>query len=201
MDPFLGEIRMVGFNFPPIGYATCDGSLLGISQNSALFALLGTTFGGNGTNNFALPDLRSRIPLCFGQVAGRTPHAMGDVGGAESVQLNTTQMPLHNHTVTYTPPAFTASGTVTPKAGTGRITLVSDPTNNYMGTTPDASKVYTSSNNAVMGSSPVTVTVTQTNAGSVALQPAGGTIPVPVLPPFLALNFIIATAGVFPSRQ
>lgn len=97
IEPFLGEIQMVGFNFAPRGWALCDGQLLPISQNSALFALLGTTYGGNGQTTFALPDLRGRFPLHPGQGPGLSPRTQGEVGGAESVVLTATQMPQHVH--------------------------------------------------------------------------------------------------------
>jgi microcystin-dependent protein len=83
-DPFLGEIRIFGFNFPPRGWATCSGQLLPIAQNTALFSLLGTTYGGNGQTTFALPDLRGRVPLSFGQGPGLSNYSLGEVAGAEN---------------------------------------------------------------------------------------------------------------------
>ena len=99
MDPFLGEIRMVGFNFAPVGWALCAGQLLSISQNAALFSLLGTTYGGNGTTTFGLPDLRSRVAINQGQGLGLSAYVMGEVGGVENVTLNISQMPHSNHTM------------------------------------------------------------------------------------------------------
>ena len=97
-DPFLGEIRVTGFNFAPRGWALCDGQLLPINQNTALFALLGTQFGGNGQTTFALPDLRGRVPIHQGQGPGLTPRTIGETGGAESATLNVAQLPPHTHT-------------------------------------------------------------------------------------------------------
>jgi microcystin-dependent protein len=97
MEPFLGEIRMFGGNFAPRGWAKCDGQLLAISQNDALFALLGTTFGGDGVNTFGLPDLRSRIPIHQGQGPGLGQYIIGQQAGTESVTLTTQQLPAHNH--------------------------------------------------------------------------------------------------------
>lgn len=94
---FLGEIRMFAFDFPPRGWALCNGQLLSIAQNSALFALLGTTYGGNGVNTFALPNLQGRVPVHVGQGPGLTPRAQGEVLGAESVTLFASQMPQHAH--------------------------------------------------------------------------------------------------------
>ena len=99
MEPFLGEIKMVGFNFAPRGYAFCHGQLMSISQNTALFSLLGTTYGGNGQTTFGLPDLRGRVPMTFGQGPGLSNHSLGELSGTETVTLLSTQMPAHNHPV------------------------------------------------------------------------------------------------------
>src|SRR5271169_2224155 len=96
-QPFIGEIRIVGFNFAPRSWAFCDGQLLSIAQNSALFALIGTTYGGDGTTNFALPDLRGRAPLHTGQSSGTSSYVLGQSGGVESVTLTVSQMPAHVH--------------------------------------------------------------------------------------------------------
>jgi microcystin-dependent protein len=96
-EPFLGEIRMFGFNFAPAGWAEANGQLLPIAQNTALFSLLGTQFGGDGVTTFALPDLRGRVALHQGQGSGLTEHTLGQVGGAETVTLTTAQMPNHTH--------------------------------------------------------------------------------------------------------
>jgi microcystin-dependent protein len=96
-DVFLGQIMLAGFNFAPRGFAFCNGQLLSIAQNTALFSLLGTTYGGDGQTTFALPDLRSRVPIHFGQGAGLPSYAEGQVGGAEAVTLQTSQMPSHGH--------------------------------------------------------------------------------------------------------
>ena len=98
-EPFLGEISMSGFNFAPRGYAFCAGQLLSISQNTALFVLLGTTFGGNGQTTFALPDLRGRVPMGEGSGPGLTPKTLGEVSGAETTTLTTNQIPQHNHSL------------------------------------------------------------------------------------------------------
>lgn len=98
-NPFIGEIRMVGFNFPPQGWAFCDGQLLGIAQNTALFSLLGTTYGGDGRTTFGLPDLRGRVPLHHGGGSGPglSPYSLGQNGGFETVTLTAAQMPSHSH--------------------------------------------------------------------------------------------------------
>ena len=98
-DPFIGEIRAFGFNFPPRGWATCSGQILPIAQNTALFSLLGTTYGGNGQTTFALPDLRGRVPVHFGQGPGLSNVVLGQQAGSESVTLTSEQMPSHNHAI------------------------------------------------------------------------------------------------------
>src|SRR5919112_5286387 len=99
MEPFLGEIRLVPFNFAPRGWALCAGQLIPISQNQALFALLGTTYGGNGRTTFALPDLRGRVPVGAGQPAEGSSYLLGETGGQETVQLMSRQLPRHTHGV------------------------------------------------------------------------------------------------------
>lgn len=101
-DPFLGEIRLFPYNFAPRGWAFCQGQILAISQNTALFSLLGTTYGGNGTTTFALPDLRGRVAISSGQGPGLSPRTLGETGGTETTTLTQAQMPQHGHTVNAT---------------------------------------------------------------------------------------------------
>jgi microcystin-dependent protein len=98
-DPYIGELRLFPYNFAPRGWAFCQGQLLSIAQNTALFSLLGTTYGGNGQTTFGLPDLRGRVPISSGQGPGLSPYALGQTGGVESVTLTTPQLPAHNHSV------------------------------------------------------------------------------------------------------
>lgn len=112
-EPFLGEIRTFGFNFAPQGWAMCNGQLLSIAQNTALFALIGTFYGGNGTSNFQLPNLQSRVGIHQGQGSGLSQYVLGEVGGTEDVTLLQTEMPQHAHAVA----ASGASGTATRAAG------------------------------------------------------------------------------------
>ena len=99
MDPFVGEVRPAGFNFAPIGWALCEGQILSISQNTALFSLLGTNFGGNGTSNFALPNLQGNVAISAGQGPGLQNYVLGQTGGESTVLLNTTHVPSHSHPV------------------------------------------------------------------------------------------------------
>jgi microcystin-dependent protein len=176
-DPFIGEIRIFGFNFAPVGWAMCQGQLLPISQNVALFSLLGTFYGGNGTSNFALPDLRSRVPLGLGQGTGLSNYAIGQAGGAETVTLSVTQLPAHNHAVNASDAAGVSlfgpsDRSDSPKGHVlGRAEIYADR--------PDGTTVM----NAEM------------------IGNTGGGSPVSVIQPYLALNFCIALQGIYPSRS
>ena len=174
MDPFIGEIRMFGGNFAPRGWAMCNGQLMSISQNTALFSLLGTQFGGDGVQTFGLPDLRGRSPLSQGTGPGLSPFVVGQMGGTEQVTLTSAQMPAHSHLVN-------ADG----NAGGKNI-----PTGNYPGSvSPNAAeKIY----------SPGPPSGTM-NAGMIASS--GNNQPVPMRPPYLCVTFIIALTGIFPSRN
>ncbi len=119
-DPFIGEIRPAGFNFAPRGWALCEGSLLSISQNTALFSLLGTTFGGNGTSNFALPNLADSIAIGFGQGSGLTPRDMGETGGSAYVALLDSELPAHHHSASGSTDAAT---TTSPVGGAPAVTV------------------------------------------------------------------------------
>lgn len=170
-DPFLGEIRLFGFNFAPVGWAMCQGQLLPISQNTALFSLLGTSYGGNGTTTFALPDLRSRVPLSMGQGAGLSNYVIGQAGGNENVTLLASQLPAHSHSVNASSTAAAAdrpAGAVLGHAGV-----------NTYAAGPDGATVM--------------------NAGMIANT--GGSQPHSNLQPFLTLNFCIALQGIYPSRN
>jgi microcystin-dependent protein len=125
--PFLGEIKMVGFNFAPRGFAQCNGQILSISQNTALFSLLGTTYGGNGQTTFALPDLRSRVPLHVGQGPGLSSYALGQVSGTETVTLIAQQLAPHSHTVN-------ASATATSKSPANNFPAVTGAGSSYAAT-------------------------------------------------------------------
>lgn len=172
--PFIAEIVMFGGNFAPRGWAFCQGQLLSIAQNTALFSLLGTTYGGNGQTTFALPDLRGRVPMQQGSGPGLTPRVLGEQGGTETVTLLITQMPAHNHTAVISTKANT---------GSGNDTL---PTNNYW-----TEGNYNTGTNTQMNPAAVQATI----------GISGGSQPHNNMQPFLALNFIIATQGIFPSRN
>ncbi|MBI5567112.1 MAG: phage tail protein [Chloroflexi bacterium] len=169
-DPFVAEIRIFPFNFAPKGWAWCDGQLLPLSQNTALFSLLGTTYGGNGASNFALPDLQGRAPMHPGQGPGLSLHDLGETGGTETVSLLESEIPAHSHT-------FTASqlpGEVPIAQGNYPAATVGDNT-------------YAAAGNLV-------------SMSPNALAPAGGDQPHNNLMPYLTFYFCIAMQGVFPPR-
>jgi microcystin-dependent protein len=173
--PFIGEIRLFGFSFAPRNHAFCNGQLLSIAQNTALFSLLGTTYGGNGISTFALPNLQGVAPLHAGQGPGLSNRVLGETGGSPSVTLNSAEMPSHTHTLACsTNPGDQASpaGNI-PAAGAGTR----------------GQNFYADS----AGSNPA---MQASLVGS-----AGGNLPHNNLPPFLALNFCIALLGIFPSRN
>lgn len=192
MDEFIGTIKMFGFNFTPRSYELCQGQLMQISQNTALFSLLGTAFGGNGSTTFGLPDLRGRVPIGMGQGPGLTNYTIGNTGGVETVTLNTNQMPQHNHLAEGVSVKINASDAAADQPSpTGHVLA----TSNFMsGRDPVEVNTYSdAAPNVALSSSSVEV------SGSVA--PAGGSQPHENRMPYLALNFCICTQGIFPSRQ
>ena len=172
MDPFVAEIRMLPFWFAPSGWAQCNGQLLPISQNTALFSLLGTVYGGDGKSTFALPDLQDRAPLHPGQGQGLSQRFLGQEGGAEFLTLLVSEIPAHTH-------SLNASN------GFGNST---DPTAKVM------SRVFGGGNMFKAGTVPTDALAVQ------ALAPAGGDLPHNNMMPYLTVNFCIAMQGVFPQR-
>ncbi len=170
--PYIGNIILFGGNFPPIGWATCDGSLLPIQQYDALYNLIGTTYGGDGQTNFALPDLRSRIPIHVGQGNGLSPYVIGQAAGVESVSITAQTMPQHSH----------------PVASNSGVAGSADPTSNFLGAQTLLQEYIPGAQaNAVM------------NGSAIAPSPGGqahGNIM-----PSLGMNFIIALEGIYPSQQ
>ena len=173
---------MFGGNFAPRDFAFCNGQLLPISQNSALFSILGTTYGGNGTTTFGLPNLQGRYPMHWGNGAGLSPRQLGETGGTETVTLTAAQVPAHTH-------PFTGTGTPPCQSGPGSF---DSPATRVPANSANAENYAAAPGNAVMA--PITVSGT-TGA------PAGGGQPVPNMPPFQCVSFIIALFGIFPSRS
>ena len=176
MDPFIGQIMMFGGNFAPRGWAMCNGQLLDISQNAALFSILGTTYGGDGRTTFGLPDLRGRLPMHFGQGPGLSNHNLGQKGGAETVTLNESQLPGHNHGM--------AGST---SAATSRSPAGAFPASAFVDGVRTAVETYGTSSDTTL------------NAG--VITPSGGGQAHDNMPPFGVINFVIALQGIFPSRN
>jgi microcystin-dependent protein len=170
-DPFVAEIRIFPFNFAPKGWAFCNGQLLPISQNTALFSLLGTTYGGDGKSTFALPDLQGSAPMHPGQGPGLSNHDLGEVGGSETVTLLESEIPAHAHTL---------------RASSDDAEL-SAPSPNRVLARSSGGFAYASAQSLVP-------------MASEALSPAGGDAPHNNMQPYLTFNFCIALQGVFPPR-
>ncbi|HET7864474.1 MAG TPA: tail fiber protein [Burkholderiaceae bacterium] len=221
-DPFLGEIRMVGFNYAPEGWALCNGQTMQVGQNQALFSVLGTAFGGDGRVTFGLPDLQGRSPVGSGTGAGLAPVPMGAKAGVENITLTQGQLPVHTHAAQFNGQAAPVNGsaatTVTVPVGTSAADVIVQPTSggtSYLtavtakaGTAPVMiSGLYTgtapSGTPAKLGGVQASTSLsglTSTSAGAVAVGQTGGSQPVPTRNPYLGVCFIIATQGLYPVR-
>ena len=169
-DPFVAEIRIFPFNFPPTGWATCDGQLMPLSQNTALFSLLGTTYGGNGKSNFALPNIQGNAVMHPGQGPGLSLHDLGETGGSETVSLLESEIPSHSHVVA------ASEGDGTERTPASQLLATGIAISQYQ--TPG----------------PLTTLAPQ------AVAPIGADQPHNNMQPYLTLNFCIALQGVFPPR-
>ena len=170
-DPFLGEIILVPYNFAPNGWLPCDGRLMSIAQNSALFSLLGTQYGGDGMSTFALPDLRGRVPMGQGNGPGLTNTVIGELKGSETNTLSVSQMPIHNHTVN----AVLAEGNQ------------NSPNGNLPADTKTLDKEYSD-------------TAATTTMKASMIGNSGGSQPINNMQPTLTMMYIIAIQGIYPSR-
>lgn len=181
MEGTIGEIRMFAGNFAPRSWAFCANQLISIAQNTALFSILGTTYGGNGQTTFALPDFRGRVAVGTGTGPGLPNVTLGELSGTNNVTLLSTNMPAHNHAVT---------GTATLK-GNNDAPNSTDPTGRYLA----ASNIYTNQNGDLANM----------NAGAIALNLAtgiaGNSQPFSIMQPYLGMNYIICMFGIFPSRN
>ncbi|MGE8318226.1 MAG: phage tail protein [Comamonas sp.] len=181
-EPILGQLMLFGGNFCPRGWTQAAGQTLAISQNEALFSLLGTTYGGDGQNTFGLPDLRGRVPIGTGTGPGLTPIDPGERSGTENTTLTINNMPMHTHPATYTPK---------PNASTAPATNA----------TPAAGQVLAQTQNAGAYSSAAADTTLGGSAGTVAVAMAGGNQPFSIRNPYLGMTWCIAFEGIFPSRN
>lgn len=180
MEPFIGEIRMFGGTFAPRGWAFCNGQILSIAQNTALFSLLGTIYGGNGQTTFGLPNLQGRVPMGFGNGPGLTFRSLGETTGTENVTLLAANLPAHTHPVSLPSPATTSLGTLME---------------------PGPTAIPAASNQRNAQYAPSASANTQLSAGVANTGSAGSNSPVSVMQPSLAVSFIIALEGIFPSRN
>lgn len=186
MDAFVGMITMFGFSWAPRNWALCNGQLLSISQNAALFSLISTTFGGDGSTNFALPDFRGRVPMHFGSGNGLSVRVAGQAFGSEATALGLLQLPAHTHSATVT-------ATLNAETTTGNLR---NPLNAMLATPPASAAIYATpvaADNKAMAPESITTT---TQIGL-----AGGGQPFSNLQPTLVVNFCICTSGIFPSRN
>jgi microcystin-dependent protein len=170
-DQFVAEIRIFGFNFPPTGWATCAGQIMAISQNTALFSLLGTNYGGDGKSNFGLPNLQGSVPVHQGQGPGLTPRVVGETGGTEAVTVLSTQIPVHTHA---------------PGCNTGQGDDYG-PGGDIWAVDAAGGNEYTATSSGTMNPASLLV--------------AGGGQPHNNLQPYVAMNYCIALQGIFPPRS
>lgn len=187
MEPILGQIMMFGGNFAPKGWAFCNGQIMPIAQNQALYSLLGTMYGGDGRTTFALPDLRGKTPIKWGTLPGGSNYTQGQSGGTENVILSVAELPAHSHPVTS---RITGKFTINASPNPGNT---NDPTNNYLAASSSVD-VYDSTTNAEMGSQIIN------HQENVNMAYSGGNSPHYNRQPGLTLNFVIALQGIFPSR-
>jgi len=183
MDQYLAMIIPWGGNFAPTQFATCDGQILPISANTALFSILGTYYGGNGTSNFGLPDLRGRIPVGQGDGPGLTPYVIGEQLGTETVSVLSSNLPIHSHN-------FNAVASVGDKTTIGGFYLA-EGTKSGSGPSAKSPNLYAAG--ATLN--------TPLNVQSVSVNVGGAGLPMSILQPFLAVTYIIALQGIFPPRN
>ena len=205
-EGYLAEIRGFAGNFAPKNWAYCAGQVLTITSNQALFSLIGAIYGGNGQTTFALPDLRGRVPVSHGQSTTGYNYQLGQAGGAESVTLAKTQMPLHTHL------AATAGGNATVYGGITALMKVNDdesegknPSGQFLSvsSSPD---IYAGSDTGVtLNSGAISVDISQLSVEvsgiSVQINNAGGSTPVSLMQPYAVINWIICTSGLYPQRS
>jgi microcystin-dependent protein len=172
-EPFIGEIKIMANNFPPRGYAVCAGQLLSIAQNTALFSILGTYYGGDGRTTFGLPNLQGNVPLMVGQGPGLSPYTLGETGGAPGIMLTSDELPSHTHTV-----SASAEQGAFPIPGPDRLFAQSKNGNAYQSTTSQS----------------------LTPLAQQAITRTGNSAPHNNMQPYVALNIVIALEGIYPAR-
>lgn len=175
-EPFIGEIRAFGFNFAPIGWAQCNGQLLAIAPNTALFAVIGTTYGGDGSQTFGVPNLQGRVPMHWGSVTGLPPTQIGQAQGEAQVTLTAAQIPQHTHVAIAVRPGNKSERTDTPSAAA------------FLGSSAAPTGIYQLAPTVSAAFAPNAISIT------------GGSLPHENMQPYLVLNFCIALDGIFPQH-
>ncbi|WP_017902360.1 phage tail protein [Pseudomonas asplenii] len=195
MEVFVGTIQMFGFNFAPRGWALCAGQLMPLSQQQVLFALIGTYYGGNGTTNFALPNLQSRLPVGQGTGPGLSPRTIGQSSGSESVTLLSTNVPAQQISTAN----LTVNTIIGLASAPSNATTAPTATNCYIGASAPSGPPSAGIFSDQLGTAVPLKGVGSTIGGT--LNTVGGSVPVNVINPYLAVNFSIALEGIFPSRN
>ncbi len=198
MEAFVGSIMSFGFNFGPTGWQLCNGQTLAIQQYAAVFSLLGTFYGGNGTTNFQLPNLQSRTPIGMGTGLGLSPRTIGMVAGTENASISISNLPSHTHIATFTPSGSSGYNVSTNTTGNA---LVPSATNNVLSGSPGGQTAA-----AIWATNSPAPTIplgggSGGSGGTVTNALTGNNIPTPIMNPFLVINFSIALVGLFPSRN
>jgi microcystin-dependent protein len=207
MEPYMGQIMQVGFSFAPRGWALCWGQIIGIAQNSALFSLLGTTFGGNGQTTFGLPDARGRVFTGVGSGPGLPPVVLGEIGGTPNTTLTINNMPAHNHVAAFTGTVGTLGAQVQAKSGIAQAQLSDTPSAGcFLANTADPEVsgtplIYAPASSAGTAVNIGGSSVTGAPGGTVTIGSTGGSLPFSIQQPYLGITTIIATEGIFPSRN
>lgn len=191
-EPYIGSVCVFGGNFDIRGFAFTNGQLLSIAQNTALFAILGTTYGGNGQTTFALPDTRGRVVVGQGQGLGLTPRTLGEVGGTETATLQVGNLPPHSHSATTTLSTFTA--TLRGNSATGNA---DGPGGNSLAAKPRNAGYSTSAPNVDMAGGSVVIS----GSATTTVGNTGNAIPFSIMQPYVVLTYLIAMEGIFPPRN
>ncbi len=207
MEPYMGQIMQVGFSYAPRGWALCWGQMVSVAQNTALFSLLGTNFGGNGQTTFGLPDARGRVFTGVGSGPALPPVVLGEVGGTPNATLTIGNMPAHNHAAAFTGAVGSLGAQVQAKTGVAEAQLTDGPSAGaFLANTADpvvsgTPLIYAPASAAGTAVNMGGASVTGTPGGTVTIGNTGGSLPFSIQQPYLGITTIIATAGIFPSRN
>lgn len=198
MDAYIGMIQIVGFNFAPRNWMLCNGQLLAIQTNTALFSLLGVNYGGNGTTTFGLPNLQGKVMIGQGTGAGLSARTIGQTGGATSVSLLTTNIPSHTHTATVTAGTGSSSAVLNAVTNAGNTTT---PTGNYLAVSKTITNANYNNSGTVVALKAGSISNISSPLPNVSIGSVGASLPVSIMQPSLALTHVICLYGIFPSRN